>query len=149
MSGMTLRSSATMSPCLTPSFMTIKNSVIAGNSAQYQWYATVVDVVSQTAGIARTCPNNAHVARKVDRHKSRRKQHLGSRLRARHALIHRLVGQHIEVFAAQTCSLCHLKLFHVAAQRGLRNLVAFFLKSLEHLVLTTKLLARDKHTQSL
>ena len=124
-----------------------QNGVIAGDGAQQVRHVGIVDVVGDEAGVAGTRLDDAEVSREVDGQIAWRFQHLASRLIAAYALVHSLVGKHVDVFAVHRRCLCHFQLLEVTAERGLRELETFLFQLLQELFLTAQFLARDEHLE--
>lgn len=103
-----------------------KNSVVAGYRPQDFGYIAVIYVVSNAAGVARTCLDDSHVPREIDGDKARITHHFSGREWLVYALVHRFVGQHVDVFPVHAGCFGHFQLLQVAAQGGLRQLKALF-----------------------
>ena len=118
-----------------------KDGIVARYGAHDLRNVAVVDIVGDAAGIARPRMDNANVAGEVDALEPRHGHHLHGLERRMDAVIHRLVGQHVDVLAIDARCLGHLELFEIAAKRGLRHGESLVTKLPQQHFLTANLFA--------
>ena len=105
----------------------------------------VVDIISYAAGVARPRMDNADIAGEMYVLKTRHGHHLHCLERCMNAVIHRLIGQHIDIVTVNARRLSHLELLEIAAQRSLCHWETLALKLLHQIFLTVDFLARKNH----